>query len=173
MFVKQNVCSKKLLTNKYMFDIMPVKKQMFVSYVRTRWCITDFSIMIRKRKMERCKVMYRVMYQRNIGNGKELLRRRRAFLFGFVLFVVLSFFSIVFITKTVTAEREMDRAKKITSVQIKKGDTLWSIAKSYISDEYNDIDDYIDEIKTSNGLSSDTIHAGNYIIVPYYTDASK
>jgi cell division protein YceG involved in septum cleavage len=113
------------------------------------------------------------MYQRNIGNGKELLRRRRAFLFGFVLFVVLSFFSIVFITKTVTAEREMDRAKKITSVQIKKGDTLWSIAKSYISDEYNDIDDYIDEIKTSNGLSSDTIHAGNYIIVPYYTDASK
>jgi hypothetical protein len=27
---------------------------------------------------------------------------------------------------------------------------------------------YIREIKETNGLSSDTIHEGNYIVVPYF-----
>ncbi|NLP35382.1 MAG: LysM peptidoglycan-binding domain-containing protein [Clostridiales bacterium] len=115
--------------------------------------------------------MYGVIKRNNISNRKVWLRRRRTLLFGFLLLIFLVMFSIIFITKTVTAERNMDRMKMVTSVQIKKGDTLWSIASSYITDEYNDIDDYIEEIKISNGLTSDMIHAGNYIIVPYYDDS--
>ncbi len=174
MFAKQNICSKKLLTNKCMFDTMTIKKQMFVSYVRMERRITDFfNINDTKEKTVRCYVMYGAMHHRNISKRKELLLRRKFFFFSLLFLLVLVLFSIVFVTKTVTAERNTNRTKMITSVQIKKGDTLWSIAKSYISEEYNDIGDYIDEIKTSNGLTSDTIHAGNYIIVPYYADVSQ
>ena len=57
-------------------------------------------------------------------------------------------------------------------MEIQRGDTLWSIASTYISDEYKDLNEYIDEIMISNGMSSDIIQAGKYIIVPYYADAS-
>ena len=38
-------------------------------------------------------------------------------------------------------------------------------------DRYN-MNEYIEEIKDSNGMVSDTIHTGNFIIVPYYADTS-
>lgn len=117
--------------------------------------------------------MYGARKQINIGSRNDMLCRRRALVCGCLLFVTLVLFSVIFITKTVTAERITNRTKIVTSVQIKKGDTLWSIASSYMSDEYRDINDYIEEIKASNGLATDTIHTGNYIIVPYYADTSK
>ena len=40
-----------------------------------------------------------------------------------------------------------------------------------MTDDYDDINEYILEVKNTNGLSTDTIHAGHYLIVPYYVDA--
>ncbi|MGB8453863.1 MAG: LysM peptidoglycan-binding domain-containing protein [Anaerocolumna sp.] len=77
--------------------------------------------------------------------------------------------SLSIITTKVTAERAATREKLVTSVKIEKGDSLWSIASQYITEEYTDMNSYIDEIMNSNGLTSDVIHEGNYIIVPYYT----
>ena len=87
MFAKQNICSKKLLTNKCMFDIMTIKKQMFVSYVRMERRITDFfNINDTKEKTVRCYVMYGAMHHRNISKRKELLLRRKFFAcVGFIL----------------------------------------------------------------------------------------
>lgn len=98
--------------------------------------------------------------------------KKRVWTVGAVILFLLILFSVFFITKTVTAQRNVDKAKLVTSIEIKKGDTLWSIASDFMSDEYDDINDYVKEIKESNGLASDEIHAGNFIIVPYYADAS-
>ncbi len=57
---------------------------------------------------------------------------------------------------------------QVKSIQIQHGDTLWSIASEYYSNEYTSLATYIDEIKKCNNISSDTIHAGNYLLVPYY-----
>lgn len=99
--------------------------------------------------------------------------RKRIWIAGIAILFLLILFSICFITKTVTAERDTDRAKLVMSIEVEKGDTLWSIASNYITDEYDDMNEYIEEIKYSNGMISDDIHAGNYIIVPYYTDAAE
>lgn len=96
-------------------------------------------------------------------------RRKIRWIAVIVLFVIM-IFTVILATKKVTAKREGYRVKQVTSIQIQKGDTLWSIASNHMSDEYNDLNDYIAEIMVSNGLSSDKIQAGNYIIVPYYTD---
>lgn len=64
------------------------------------------------------------------------------------------------------------RERRITSYQIKEGDTLWSIASDLITvcPEYDDVRDYIAEIEQINGLHGDTIKRGNSIIIPYYID---
>ena len=56
----------------------------------------------------------------------------------------------------------------ITSVQIEEGDSLWSIAKDHYSDEFSSLNSFISEIKRMNGLTSDTLYAGSYILVPQY-----
>lgn len=99
--------------------------------------------------------------------------KKRIWVIGAVILLLMLLFSVGFITKTVTAQRAADRTKLITSIEVKKGDTLWSIASEYISDEYDDMNEYINEIMDSNGMASDEIHVGNYIIVPYYADASN
>ena len=58
-------------------------------------------------------------------------------------------------------------------VEIKAGDSLWSIAKENMSDELNhsgftDIYQYIHEIKKCNNMKSNQINAGCYLMVPYY-----
>lgn len=72
----------------------------------------------------------------------------------------------------VLADNPSNRTKQVISIKIEKGDTLWDIANNYITEDYNDIIDYIDEIKFSNGLYTDTIHEGRYLIVPYYADVT-
>ena len=64
--------------------------------------------------------------------------------------------------------------KYYTSVQLEKGDSLWSLADEY-NGEYSDVDsyasytDYIDEVCRINQITEDTIlHSGNSVVVPYY-----
>lgn len=59
--------------------------------------------------------------------------------------------------------------KYYTSICIQKGDTLWSIADSYMTAEYKDIDAYISEVCALNHIDASEIHYGQYITVPYYS----
>lgn len=61
-----------------------------------------------------------------------------------------------------------ERAKNAKRIMIKKGDTLWEIASVYYSEEYKDMYEFIEEIKTCNSITSDVIYEGKYLIIPYY-----
>ncbi len=98
--------------------------------------------------------------------------KKRIWTLGIVILLLAVIFSVGFITKTVTASRSNERIKLVTSIEIQKGDTLWEIASAYMSEEYDDLNDYIYEIKRSNGMTSDDIHTGNFLILPYYEDAA-
>ncbi len=104
------------------------------------------------------------------GHNYYQYNKKRIWIAGIAALVIILLLTLSFFTKTVTAQRNNERVKLVTSVEIKKGDTLWSIASEYISDEYDSVKDYIKEIKKSNGMSSDEIHTGNYIVIPYYAD---
>ena len=54
-----------------------------------------------------------------------------------------------------------------TSITIEKGDTLWSIAEEYMTDNYESIQQYIADIKDINGLTSDDIQSGMKLVVTY------
>lgn len=53
------------------------------------------------------------------------------------------------------------------SIEIKPGDSLWSIACEYCFDMDMSVNDYIQEIKTLNHLSSDAITSGQYLTIMY------
>ncbi len=97
--------------------------------------------------------------------------RSRIILAIAVLLVFLLSLSIL--TQSVSASEHPERIKKVISIEIKSGDTLWAIATQYYTDEYDSISDYVTEIKATNHLHSDTIHSGNYLVIPYYTEANN
>ena len=53
-------------------------------------------------------------------------------------------------------------------VEIKYGDTLWSIARNNMNPGYTNIKDYISDIKDCNQMSSDNLTTGGYLMIPYY-----
>ena len=59
-----------------------------------------------------------------------------------------------------------NRDTKIISIKIEEGDTVWDIAKRYYSSDFGDFTKYVDSIISMNNLVDDTIHYGNYLIVP-------
>ena len=63
--------------------------------------------------------------------------------------------------------------KYYTSVQIEYGDTVWDLADRYISHLNISKKAFIDEICLINHISGDDIRAGDYIVIPYYSDEIK
>ena len=104
--------------------------------------------------------------------GGTIMNKRKALYTSIILSAMVLLISIIIIPITVKAKDNVKKEKHIISVKIEEGDSLWTIAKQYITSEYKDMDDYIYEIKKVNGLKSDTIHAGCYIIVPRYVEVN-
>lgn len=95
---------------------------------------------------------------------------RLVIVFFLILMIGIVVYGGVCVARTNTVQTEMPKIKCYTSIEIHYGDTLWGIAKQYMGDEYDSIEDYIDEIKKMNHLSGDRITAGSWLIVSYYVD---
>ena len=65
-------------------------------------------------------------------------------------------------------ERESGYDRYYTNIEIRPGDSLWSIAERYRSNSGMEIRQYISELKEINGLVSDSIEAGDSLTVVYY-----
>lgn len=89
------------------------------------------------------------------------------------LSVILCFTFSIVIFATPAQGKEKPRQKYFKSIEIECGDTLWSIAEEYMSYEYDSTMDYIEELKSMNGLTSDTIHEGNSLVIAYYSEELK
>ncbi|WP_313154105.1 LysM peptidoglycan-binding domain-containing protein [Lacrimispora sp.] len=62
--------------------------------------------------------------------------------------------------------------KYYTSIEIQKGDSLWSIAGTYLENSGMTTAQYVKELKNINGLKEDTIHSGQYLTVMYFATDS-
>lgn len=75
----------------------------------------------------------------------------------------------------ISAESDIDTItyKYYTNIYVERGDSLWSIAEAYITDEYRNVDAYIDEVKQINHIKGSQIDHGQYLCVPYYSSEHK
>lgn len=90
---------------------------------------------------------------------KYSLKNKSRFSMVLVLTLLVGF-TLVF-TSTAYGE-DKDIEKNI--IEVRAGDTLWSLAESFKGD--NDIREYIYDIKASNNLKSSEIKAGMELIMP-------
>lgn len=104
---------------------------------------------------------------RNINYAGVILLALLVLIAGLIIFRVTA--------STASAGGNMPEAryKYYTSIQLHSGDTLWSIAETYMTDEYEDIYEYIDEVMEINHLGSDHLQAGSKLCVPYYSSEFK
>jgi cell division protein YceG involved in septum cleavage len=86
-----------------------------------------------------------------------------------LIFAVIVLLFIIFITTFAFGNTGAKEPKSTyyKVVQIKKGDTLWSIAKTH-SNSHSDIRNFIVEIKTFNHMTSEVLIAGQNIILPMH-----
>lgn len=122
-----------------------------------------------------------MMYELQPGMFVTRKRRRnfrKLFLFRYFtdralicfLVVFIMILSLFFVTGVLAADKKNAPVKTVTSVCIQPGESLWTIAEDFYTPECGDFLDYVDEIKRSNGLTNNYIHAGAYLIVPYYVN---
>ena len=104
---------------------------------------------------------------------RELREKRPFFITGAVLIIsLLSVCFFLYFGDRVVKAQESANEIQYKVVEIKNGDSLWSIAKENM-DNTNDsgfinIYQYIHEIKRCNNMKSNQINAGCYLMVPYY-----
>ena len=100
--------------------------------------------------------------------NNRLDRRRITFIGGVVVLALI----LVLLGTSVASAKDIDNSKPkyYTSITIESGDTLWSIAEKYMYDEYDSVEEYVNEIIKINGLKSDTLYAGNNLVIVYCGD---
>ena len=105
---------------------------------------------------------------------RELREKRPVFITG--AFVIISLFCICFFLyfgDRVVRAQEPATDIQYKVVEVKEGDSLWSIAKENMKANKNhsgftDIYQYIHEIKKCNNIKSNQINTGCYLMIPYY-----
>ena len=89
------------------------------------------------------------------------------------LVMIVMIMSCFFGKTLVMANEESDDTvynRYYTTIEVEKGDTLWSIAKTYYHPSGMSVREYVYELKLINGMVSDEIRAGNMISVEYYAE---
>lgn len=100
--------------------------------------------------------------------------RRRCFMFVLTIVLVLTLaVSYRAILSEATSGTETIHYKYYTSIEVKYGESLWSIAETYADTGYDTLKDYISEVMEINHLKEETISAGQFLIVPYYSTELK
>lgn len=90
---------------------------------------------------------------------------------GMMTLLIIVIGSIIFGSMFSSAKEQTDdtiQYKYYKSIVIESGESLWSIAQEYCTDDYKDTQAYVNELKELNALSSETIHEGQHLLVAYY-----
>ncbi len=103
---------------------------------------------------------------------REKQVKRQRFIMIIILFMIVLIAAVFSISRFTYASSDIvtqPRAKYYKSILIYQDDTLYSIAESYMSQEYKDAAQYINEVKNMNHMLNNTITTGDYLIIPYYS----
>lgn len=68
-------------------------------------------------------------------------------------------------------EKNVSLNRYYTSITVKNGDSLWSIAETYNKGSGMEIRKYIDEVRKMNHLATDSIKAGDSLVIVYFAEA--
>lgn len=112
------------------------------------------------------------MSERRIRNNKMKRQRqlKKNILLTLMTLCIVVTLAITFGSILSKANDGQEQYKYFTSIEVKRGDSLYAFAKAYMDTHYESEEHYIDEVMNINHLKDTDIKAGQFIIVPYYSD---
>ena len=97
---------------------------------------------------------------------KMALRRRIRMLIVALILVVVGILIVPTSRFRVAAgEKNHSRIEYRTYV-VQRGDTLWGLADSYMGENFDNHQDYIEEVMRANGMDRAFVYAGQLLIIP-------
>ena len=101
-------------------------------------------------------------------------RQRNCLAVAIIIVVALGILLGTSMNALASSEKDISSYNKYyVSIRIESGDTLWTIADEYVDGFNLSKADYIAEVCQINGISENNIHAGDQIVVPYYSQEIK
>ena len=107
-------------------------------------------------------------YRARSAQRRQAEIKKRVLILAVIMVLLLLFTVFLVPERTAAAKNEPSGTYQILSVEVEEGDSLWTIASEYFTEDFGSIRSFISEIKRMNGLTSDTLYAEAYILVPCY-----
>lgn len=109
---------------------------------------------------------------------KAMTDIKQKLVFAMLILMIILAFCIIMNSNFVKAGDNSVNAgvsydKYYKCIALEYGDTLWGIAAEYKGSHYESTYDYIDEVIAINHLTTDKIHAGQYLTIPYYSNCNE
>lgn len=125
-----------------------------------------------------CRRSYDDILERQIGRiskrSGSRIQRIGILVMSLAMIAAVSLFSVLFASNPVEASDGKKTIKSYICVEIQDGDSLWSIAQEYMTEEFASVDALLMQIEEANGLHKDTVlKPGNKIMVPRYEVISE
>ena len=102
---------------------------------------------------------------RTYSKAEIIVRNRKRLVLITVLASIL--LGVIAFSNRAVAEDSREVYTYYTSYEVQPGDTLWTIAGQFMGPDFTSKSDFISNIKEMNHLSTDSITAGNYLIIEY------
>ncbi len=120
-----------------------------------------------------CRRSYDVILKKQIGRTSNRTRKHvqkvGLAIMSFSMLAIILSFLVMIRPGSVEASDRTEIVKDYVYVEIEEGDSLWSVAQKYMSEQFSSMDGLMDEIKEINGFRKDTVlKPGNQIMVPCY-----
>ena len=115
------------------------------------------------------KKQQEIKHRVNKRKARAIAKRRMILLLAAVFLITIGsvIFGSIFTNQGFNVEAHDAAYTAYKSIEIESGDSLWSIAEKYITDDFENTADYVKELKRLNNLTSDTIHEGQHLLVSY------
>lgn len=101
---------------------------------------------------------------------KMALRRRIRMLIVVLILVVVGILIVPISHFRVAAGEKNHFQIEYRTYVVQCGDTLWGLADSYMGENFDNHQDYIEEVMRANGMDRAFIYAGQLLIIPYEAD---
>lgn len=170
-FLLTNVCSDDILYAEQLFEyVLWEEKIMYSQKKNSNFIVTNRSFSVANRSLSVAEILN--------SSRKAAARRRIMKKVSIISFTLAIAVTVCIIISSIIVKANEHTAinndiKSFVRIDVEKGDTLWTIAESNISEHYDSIYQYIREIKNLNGLTSDDILYGSKLIIPIYTASTS
>jgi len=107
-----------------------------------------------------------------VNRKRRAARRMRRYLIALLMVAAFcsGFFGHTLLSAHAEEETKPVLNRYYTSIQLKRGDSLWDIAHTYAKGSGYTIREYVEELKRMNGLSGEEIHSGEFLTVMYFAE---